>query len=206
MSSPQNFTGRTTLASSVVRLGWRVAAAALASIACLGGLQALWLIGSHREMKAATELQQLGGTVLWEWRLDEMFQEKLAPFARTPHWLVPGDSFVGSVYLTYCGKPQLDQKLVSLESFRNLRYLSLSSTKATDAGLSHLAGLSRLEWLDLGNTSITDDGLRTLAALKSLKYINLSGTRVTLRGVANLRAQLPSAKITSDFDFAMSTS
>ena len=190
----------------MVRLGIRVAAVALVAIACLRGLQTLWLIGSHREMEAATELQRLGGTVLWEWRLDEMMQKKLAPFERAPHWLVPGDSFVASVYLTYCGKPQLDEKLVSLESFRNLRYLALTGTKVSDAALSHLADLARLEWLDLGNTFITDDGLRTLATLKRLKYINLGGTRVTLRGVANLRAQLPLAQIFSDFDVAMSAS
>jgi len=45
-----------------------------------------------------------------------------------------------------------------------------------------------------------------LAALKKLKYVNLGGTHVTLRGVANLRAQLPSAKITSDFDDVASAS
>jgi hypothetical protein len=45
-----------------------------------------------------------------------------------------------------------------------------------------------------------------LATLKKLKYLYLGGTHVTLKGVSNLRAQLPSAKITSDFDNAASAS
>jgi hypothetical protein len=206
MSAPQNVTDRTSHTSSIVRIGSKVAAAALAAIACLGGLQALCLVGTHRELEAATELRELGGTVLWAWRLDEMMQQKQTAMNQAPHWFVPGDSFAASVYLTYSREPQLDEKLVCLEPLLDLHYLALTGTKVTDAGLIHLVNLPNLEWLDLGNTIITDDGLRNLATLKKLKYVHLGGTCVTLKGVANLRAQLPSAKITSDFDNVASAS
>ena len=206
MSASQNLAHQTTVSSSIVRRGSKVAAAALAAIACLGGLQSLCLIGSHREAEAATKLQELGGTVLWAWRLDDMMQQKQVASDQPPHWFVPGDSFVAGVYLTYCGESQLDEKLVCLETLRNVHYLALTGTKVSDAALVHVANLPSLECLDLGNTIITDDGLRNLAALKKLKYVYLGGTHVTLRGVANLRAHLPSAKITSDFDDVASAS
>jgi hypothetical protein len=135
-----------------------------------------------------------------------MMQQKQVACKEPPHWFVPGDSFVAGVYLTYCGEPLLDEKLVSLVPLRNLHFLALTGTKVTDAALVHVANLPSLECLDLGNTIITDDGLRNLAALKKLKYVYLGGTHVTLRGVAILRAQLPTAKITSDFDDVASAS
>jgi hypothetical protein len=206
MYASKDFVHGTILTSLMVRVGSKVAAVALASIACLGGVQTLWLIGTHREMAAAAELRDLGGTVLWAWRLDDMMLQKQTAASQSPRWLVPGDSIVTSVYFTNCGAPQLDQKLVCLEPLRNLRYLALGGTNASDAALIHVAKLPSLEWLDLGNTLVTDDGLRNLARLKRLKYVYLGGTRVTQKGVADLRAQFPSAKIAPDFDEVASAS
>jgi|SRR3954447_6119484 hypothetical protein len=186
--------------TSLIRVAPKVAVAAVAAIGCLGGVQALWMIGTNREMAAATELRHLGGTVLWAWRLDDMMQKKQTASSQSPRWLIPGDSIVTSVYLTNCGEPRLDEKLVNLEPLRNLRYLAVAGTNVTDAALIHVAKLSDLEWLDLGSTLVTDDGLRNLTTLKRLKYVNLSGTGITRKGVADLRAQFPAAKIVSDFD------
>jgi hypothetical protein len=169
-------------------------------------VESLWLIDTHREMEATAELRTLGGTVLWAWRLDDMMQQKQTASSQSPRWLMPGDSIVSSVYLTNCGEPQLDDKLVCLEPLRSLRYLALTGTSATDAALIHVAKLPSLEWLDLGNTFVTDNGLRNLATLKRLKYVYLGGTRVTQKGVADLRAQFPSAKIAPDFEEVASAS
>jgi hypothetical protein len=189
----------------MVRVGSKVAAVALAAIVCLAGLQVVWLIDEHREMEAATELRGLGATVLWAWRLDDMLQKKQTVSSQSPRWLTPGDSIVNSVYLTNCGEPRLDDKLVCLERLRNLRYLGLKGTNATDATLVHVTRLPNLEWLDLDNTQVTDSGLRDLATLKRLKYVCLHGTRITCEGIADFRARLPSAAIASDFGAAAST-
>ncbi len=206
MYASKDIANRYILTSLMVHIGPKVAAAALAAIACLGGVQMLWLIGTHREMAAAAELRDLGGTVLWAWRLDDMMQKKQTTSSQSPRWLMPGDSIVTSVYFTNCGDPQLDEKLVCLEPLRNLRYLALGGTNATDAALIHVAKLPSLEWLDLANTLVTDYGLRNLTTLKRLKYVNLAGTRVTWKGVADLHAQFPSAKINPDFDEVASAS
>jgi hypothetical protein len=206
MYASKDFAYRTILTSSIARVGSKVAVTTLALVACLGGVEALWLIDTHREMEAAAELRALGGTVLWAWRLDDMMLKKQTTSSQSPRWLMPGDSIVSSVYLTNCGEPQLDEKLVCLEPLRDLRFLALTGTNATDAALIHVAKLPSLEWLDLGNTFVTDDGLRNLATLKRLKYVYLGGTRVTQKGVADLRAQFPSARINPDLDEVASAS
>src|SRR3954471_20368199 len=154
--------------TSLIRVAPKVAVAAVAAIGCLGGVQAVWLIGTNREMAAATELRHLGGTVLWAWRLDDMMQKKQTASSQSPRWLIPGDSIVTSVYLTNCGEPQLDEKLVNLEPLRSLRYLALAGTKVTDAALIHGGKLFGLGWLGLGNQFCTDGGLRKLTAPKKL--------------------------------------
>src|SRR5262249_30428314 len=157
-------------------------------IACLGALQAYWLISTQRQSRAAAELQKLGGTVLWSWRLDDAMLKKQLPQGAAPYRYVPGDSFVSGVYLTHCDSNKLDEKLTNLESLRGTRSLALTGTRVTDVGLKHLRPLGSLENLDLGDTPITDAGLRNLATLKNLKFLNLGGTHVTPGGIAALRA------------------
>ncbi len=182
-----------------------------------------WILDVQQERKAAEEVQRLGGTVYYAWRLDHQIQ--LTPQrGGVPRWLVPGDGFVDAVYIAGCDDELLDHKLACLRSFKHLRWISLAHVRITDATLEHLAGLSSLEWLDLKDTPITDAGLRhlhrvarlksldlgntlvtdaslpQLAMLKRLKKLDLRGTRVTCRGLALLRNQLPEARIEADFD------
>jgi hypothetical protein len=190
---------------------------------CLWGLQTSWRLQSEREFRTAIQLEHLGASVLWEWRLGAGTIDRWAGGSqRAPSRIVPGDEFVEGVYLPLCRVPQLDQKLECLKSIAGLRYLNLAHAAITDAALAHLAGLSRLEWLDLHDTPISDAGLQNLgsavrlewlnlghtpltdaslpilATFQRLKRLNLADTRITANRVAALREQLPAAQI--DFD------
>ena len=178
----------------------------------------------HHERKAADEIERLDGKVHYAWRLDERIQVVSAKSGLAPGWLLPGDAFAAGVFLPYCHKESLDQKLACLKRLRNLRWLDLSNAGITDAALVHVAGLARLKWLslsftpitdegvcqleslarlnwlDLTNTRVTDNSLPRLAMLVQLERLKLRGTRVSRAGVAWLRKQLPKARIETDFD------
>jgi hypothetical protein len=162
-------------------------------------VQAFWLLFSHQQRLAAAELEQLGATVIWAWRLDERMLAKGSPRFLAPSWILPGDGYVASVYLANSKADDLDDKLTAIESCRGIRELVLNDSRITDAALVHVARLPNVDCLQLGNTEITDAGLHNLAALKKLKRLNLNGTRVTPAGVATLQAQLPGARIDADF-------
>ena len=174
----------------------------MAAVFLLAVIQIVWLIGTNREARAARELEKLGATVTWAWKLDSNIQETWCPVYRAQaiSFVFPGDSFVVGVRLLECADENPNARLVSLEPLQGIRVLALTDEKITDAALEHVTKLTDLEWLNLFRASVTDDGLQHLAGLEKLQWLNLCGTRVTASGVACLRSQLPAAKIYSDFD------
>jgi hypothetical protein len=187
------------LATSTRQMVARIGLVGLLGAACLGGLLAFGHWFSQQQMRAAAELDQLGGNVFWAWRLDDRIMDKQSPRFSAPGWILPGDSYVKSVYLINSQVDDLDNKLVVIESCRGIRDLVLNNSRITDAALVHVAHLLHVDTLQLSNTEITDAGLHHLAALKKLKRLILTGTRVTPRGVSTLQAQLPGAEIVVDF-------
>jgi hypothetical protein len=70
----------------------------------------------------------------------------------------------------------------------------------TDDDLRHVAALPDLEWLAISESMVTDRGLRDIAKLRNLQRIDLEGCPVSQSAVAQLRRDLPAAKIWSDWD------
>jgi hypothetical protein len=186
------------------------------------GLQLSSYRGSHSQWRAATELERLGGKIIWAWKLDHQVQECRVPCYEPPSFVLPGDAFVAGVHLSFCRDERLNEKLACLEALHRMRSLAVTNASVSQTAFRHLAGLSRLEWLDLHDTPLTDAGVRHLSAfahlerlnlLKTqitdaslphlarftrLKWLNVSGTGVTAGGLAYLKAHLPNAEILTD--------
>jgi len=112
-----------------------------------------------------------------------------------------------------------DAGMRTVGTLTNLRSLHLGDTAVGDKGLKELASLSRLESLNLQFTRVTDSGLPSLAAfpelrtlhldtslvsgrainrltpLKHLEKLSLRGLDVSQTEIADLRQQLPAARI-----------
>jgi hypothetical protein len=192
------------------------------SILSTGGLQLSSYRSSHREWRAAAELERLGGKIIWAWKLDPRVQECRVPCYEPPSFVLPGDAFVSGVHLSFCRDQRLTEKLACLDALHGLRSLAMTNTSVSQAAFRHLAGLSRLEWLDLHDTLLDDASLRHLSAMTHLERLNLQNTRITdaslphlarftrlewlnvggtgvsAAGLAFLKAHLPNAEILSD--------
>lgn len=112
-----------------------------------------------------------------------------------------------------------DAGMRTVGTLTNLRSLQLGDTAVGDKALKELASLSRLESLNLQFTRVTDGGLPSLAAfpelrtlhldtslvsgrainrltpLKHLATLSLRGLDVSQTEIADLRQQLPAARI-----------
>lgn len=81
--------------------------------------------------------------------------------------------------LTLSDRHITDAGIAHLKGLVELRRLRLSDTGITDAGLEHLKGMSKLEYLALDRDDISDAGLSHLLGLSNLRELYLGGTRVT---------------------------
>jgi hypothetical protein len=200
----------------------RVVVLVLIAILSAGGLQLSSYRGSHSQWRAAADLEQLGGKIIWAWKLDPKIQECRVPCYEPPSFVLPGDAFVAGVHISFCRDERLNEKLACLDALCGLRTLTVTNTSVSQAAFRHLAGLSRLEWLDLHDTPLADAGVRHLSAIAHLerlnlqntritdaslphlarftrlKWLNLGGTSVSAAGLAFLKAQLPNAEILTD--------
>lgn len=197
----------------------RVALLVVVLVLSAGGLQLSSYRGSHSQWRAAAELEQLGGKIIWAWKLDHQVQECRVPCYEPPSFVLPGDAFVAGVHISFCRDERLNEKLACLDALHCLRSLAVTNTSVGQTTFRHLAGLSRLEWLDLQDTPLTDGAVRHLSAFSHLerlnllntkitdaslphlarftrlKWLNVGGTGVTAAGLAYLKAHLPNAEI-----------
>jgi hypothetical protein len=167
-------------------------------------------------------LEQLGGKIIWAWKLDHQVQECRVPCYEPPSFVLPGDAFVAGVHLSFCRDERISETLACLDALHRLRSLAVTNTSVSPAAFRHLACLSRLEWLDLHDTPLDDTGVRSLSAIARLerlnlqntritdaslpylarftrlKWLNVGGTGVTAAGLAFLKAHLPNAEILTE--------
>jgi hypothetical protein len=145
---------------------------------------------AKRQMETAEAIEQLGGSIFYDWQIaaDGDFQQDARP--PEPAWLRPllGDCFftdVRSVWYYYLD--DMDAKLELLKGLNQLKGLALCKIPFADAGLEHIKELSQLQELDLGETEVTDDGLDTIGGLNQLRVLKLSFTQVTDGGLKHLK-------------------
>ena len=96
---------------------------------------------ARRQREAAVAVEWLGGTVVYDFQLDESGKEIQGAEPPDPIGLrrYLGDDF-----------------------FVNVVRVNLNSTKVTDAELEQLKGLTQLKVLELGGTKVTDEGVKKL--------------------------------------------
>jgi hypothetical protein len=166
----------------------------LVAIATVPCVWLSWRVqAKRRDREAISEIENLGGGVLYDWQRDRMTRladfddaENDAPGAR---WLrkLLGDDFFAAVSLVSVPVDIADAQLVHVEVLTGLNSLELHGPQLTDAGLEHLKGLKRLESLTLDNTGVTDAGLEHLKGLTRLESLRLNYTAVTDAGLEHVK-------------------
>ena len=174
-----------------------------------------WTVhGANEQRKAVEWVREMGGTVWYDYQLDEKHRLRYNSEPSGPRWLVQllgvdhfqEVSFVG-LNRTQSNAPTplpvlkslklLDlnttpvSDLTPLAGLKNLRVLALTGMPVSD--LTPLAKLTSLESLRLTSTKVND--LTSLAGLKNLEVLWLNGTAVSDEQVEELRRALPNCKI-----------
>jgi hypothetical protein len=131
-----------------------------------------WKMNEAREQaKAVAWVQEMGGTVRYEYEFDEdgQFIEDAEP--PCPKWLL---DIIGIDFMSDVGRVDIKgtEDLTPLASFTELRGLVLTESLASD--LTPLTGLKELRGLMLKVTHVSD--LKPLAELKNLKRLYFHST------------------------------
>jgi len=177
----------------------RVTGQALAEIAGLSTLKALYLDESRLTDEGLVEIQKL--TNLEELSLGQgrMTNAALTHIAKLPRlrylmlqgkgWTDAGMAYlkdIPSLRILHLGHlTQLtDAALAHLCEIPNLENLSLYwNENITDRGIAHLAGMPHLKKLDIRHSQVTDEGLAYLAKIKTLEHLDLPACRRTEKGI-----------------------
>lgn len=153
---------------------------------------------TRAERRAVSELQQLGGEVIYDYGLlsevrSTRFERLLGLFAplvgRVSHVTLDGRPVTAKdlrlleafPYMTGLNLSRSvgDDDLRILERLPQLEMLSLSGSRITDRGLVHVKRLRKLHSLFLRRTYITDDGLKHLEDLPVLWGLAVDETTLT---------------------------
>jgi CheY-like chemotaxis protein len=159
-----------------------------ASLASLGGLVALEQLDLHMTGIGDAGLAHLSG-------LRQLRQLDIFSTAVTDLGMGQLAALTQLRILNVGGTSITDAGLVPMQKLEKLSKLQLNDLPITDAGLKSLSCLKGMSDLSLANTSITDAGLVHLHPLRLLEVLDLGGTAVTSRGIAELRKELPRAKV-----------
>jgi hypothetical protein len=168
---------------------------------------------ARRQRAAVDCIGKHGGSVVYDYQLDELGNVRSDAAPPQPSWLrsLSGDDIFTSVVdvtfdqsTTDAGLPHLtgfdqllelclddanitDAGMENLKALEYLRVLRLCGTKITNAGLESLKGLTQLERLTLSGTKITDSGLKSLSGMQQLHQLELERTLVTDAGLEYLK-------------------
>ena len=147
---------------------------------------------ARKQREAVAWVQQLGGTVYYDYEIDDdgyRLQDAEPP---GPEWL---RGYVRIDFLDDVRAVDLDGTQVSnvapLAGLTSLKELHLCDTQVKDVTL--LAGLTSLELLKLSGTQVSD--VIPLTGLSNLKGLYLGGTQVSEVAVEQLQKALPKCDI-----------
>ena len=144
---------------------------------------------ARRQRLAVEAIQELGGSVGYDWELYVPGKE------RSPLWLctrLEVDFLHDVVAVDLVETYATNAELAYLTAARpNLYRLDLDDTQIIDGGLAHLKELANLISLSLDRTLVTDAGLEHLKGLTNLGGVYLFGTDVTEGAVSDLERVLP---------------
>ncbi|MEK6237223.1 MAG: hypothetical protein N2C14_21140 [Planctomycetales bacterium] len=197
--SPSNDREPTTPASRPTRRRWltyslRSLVAAM-FIACMGFA---WF-GFHwrakqKERAAVKALEELGGTVYYDYQLNEdgvrLDPPSDAPGAEWLRTLLGDDWFaeVQGVSAVFSYNPHFSKTgLTHVRELKQLRSLEFEDLEITDPELLLLRELNQLRTLGLSGTPVTDAGLIHLRELRKLQRLDLRRTQVSDVGLVHLR-------------------
>jgi hypothetical protein len=177
MASSENRV-RTTRRFSILRISIRT----FLIILTVTGVWFAYVTNAARSQKLAVDrIEELGGSVAFDYQFDSKMNWRTTPKPPLPQWLInlideEYSRSVSIVNLDDRSDPENDDLMVFAQT-TDLRQLTFCNRKRiTDDGLAHLAPLSRLEVLALDGTNIQGDGLRHLANMKGIKGLALHNT------------------------------
>jgi hypothetical protein len=166
-------------------------------ITMLGIWMGVEVRGARRQASAVSEIQKLGGWVLYDFEYDPQVSgtsRKLNGRSWVPRWVsarIGVDWFhtvvaVNMVYDLRPGGGRTDNREFNdavkgiLAGVPHLRQLFLKDTQTTDECLAAISRLHRLERLYCWNAvQVTDAGLAHLRKLPKLKDVHLSNSQIT---------------------------
>jgi hypothetical protein len=174
----------------------RLTAAAQRAQGALAGMAEI------RQARATEELQRLGARIgssqvmlgfqvmeaVSEIDIGERFTGTERDLRRL-RWLA------GVTRVKFTGPRVTDSWMESLTFMPHVTSLQLKKTSVTAEGLKVLSGLERLQAVNLMYMPLDDAAVPKLAARGSLVSVKLYGTKITREGEAELKTQLPAAKI-----------
>ena len=135
---------------------------------------------ARRQREAVEAIEQMGGSVMYDWERDPNRPDVLYVDHPVPSWALD---------------------LLGEDFFSNVTHVSASFSRAGDyreihdTNLESFRGMNTLSHLDLSWTQMTDDGLNHLEHLTNLEFLDVTRTQVTPEGVEQLRKALPNCRI-----------
>jgi len=209
------------LVALVFRFSFQFGIRSLLTLTVAIAIPCSWLAvqmrAAKRQKEAVEAIENLGGSVEYEWQVDTNYVPRLNAQPPGPEWLrkLLGDDFLMPVEVLYFGgvsvekdpesgqstfvcKSVTDTALQHVKGLNKLHALYIWSPEASDAGLVNLKGLNELQDLDLYGTPVSDDGLKQLMGLNQLRQLNLRHTKVSRDGVQKLQQALPNCEIEHD--------
>jgi len=148
---------------------------------------------ARRQRAAVIAIQQLGGTVCYDYQIKRDGTGRNVVYPKTPfpypEWLRPLAEAVAPptvVSVRLRDTAATDRDLELLKSLRYVRDLDLANTRISDDGLVIVGQLRRLRSLTFLGPQIGDHGVAHLKRLQ-LEQLSLWKTNVTDAGVGHLR-------------------
>lgn len=148
-------------------------------LAAIGAVSLCLYAGDrYQQRRAVARIEELGGTVGYDYQYDNRGRRLAADPVPWRRWLRPrlGDAWFGHVTrVSLSGTGTTDDDLRCLTAFSRLSYLKLSDTEVTGLGFVYLKGLTRIERVDLENAPLSKKGLSHLRELGTVHHLDLWG-------------------------------
>jgi hypothetical protein len=146
--------------------------------------------GVRAQREAVVKIIALGGSVLYEYQLDEHGRYLPEPrryqvSPRGPQWLrnlIGPHHFNSVANVNLFNTGMTDDDLACLDGLPRLVSLGVEQLAITSAGMVHLKHVPRLRWLFLDGTLVDDEGMQHVAELTDLELLSTSG-KVSDRGL-----------------------
>jgi hypothetical protein len=183
------------------RTGWRrLLRFSLRGLLLLVLVVSVWLgwqvHRAHKQRRAIARIQELGGSVHFDYQIDPDPSSALVVDTRKQPWAsqwlrdIVGDEYFRQIVAVNLTRTRVhDDDLWILGDLPYVEHLYIHETQITDAGLSQIARLvPQLKWLGLGKTLVTDDGLAALKELRRLENLHLWQTAIGDKGMKHLES------------------